>query len=165
MKVLVARLGRAAEDNATSRGAREDSAAGGDLKFPQLREPQRTPSTASRRVFFRPLASVSLRVPTAPTQPAAGGVPVGRSASRVVTAPKPVSLPDPQNVLWPQGASCRCASKTCTPGVIASAVRRGEAGRTGERAQAAMVREPRRRPLMGDQDYVESSGDTKNVLT
>src|SRR5580765_4035945 len=86
------------------------------VKVPQLRDPQTAPSTASRMVFFRPVASVRLRVPTPPRQPAAGGAAEGRSASRVLTAPNPVSLPDPQNVLLPQGTSCRCASKACTPG-------------------------------------------------
>src|ERR1044072_2181166 len=89
---------------------------------PQLRAPQRAPLTASRRAFFRSLASVSLRVPTTPRQPAAGGATKRRSASRILTVPNPVSLPDPQNVFLPQGASCRCASKAGTPGVIASAV-------------------------------------------
>src|SRR5512135_3939459 len=91
------------------------------LKVPQPRDPQAAPLTASRRAFLRSLASVSLRVPTTPTQPAAGGATM-RNESRVLTVPNPVSLPDPQNAFVPQGASCRFASKACTPGVIASAV-------------------------------------------
>jgi hypothetical protein len=126
------------------------------LKVPQLRDPQTAPLTARRRVLFRSRVSVSLRVPTTLRQPAAGGAPKGRNAARVLTQPNPVSLPAPQNAFLPQGESCRCASKTCTPGVIAGAV--AEARPVGPTsAQPAMVRKLKEVPLMCDRGYCESA--------
>ena len=70
-----------------------------------------------------------------------------RSTSRVLTVPNPVSLPDPQNMFLPQGASCRFASKACKPGVIAIAVV-GARPVSPVSAQTAMVRNLKESALM-----------------
>ena len=74
MKVLVASIGHAAEDNATSHGAREDSASGGNREGPvsaqtaMVRDPNEMPlmrdQTTSNRLATQRIAFVGVRATT-----------------------------------------------------------------------------------------------------